>query len=415
MIKSWADHCSSDEESDDGTHHPARSEISPVVEETEEEASVEDLLHEDGGPLDPEQLDFSGIDLPSRPPFTAHISNLSFKIKDEQTLGDEVQMLAKFRYRMLEDKGLIHVVGARFGMDRGTGNRKGFGYVDVEDVEELKLLLCLNDGFSEILGRPVRIQLATSSHTKKNWNSKNKNDRQGVPDVDGSAFQGGRFSNRNKSSQNNNDNRDKKDAPPRQRKTLQLKPRTVPSDVEIKEKTNSNRGNIFGRAKPRDETSKNENTTTEALGSPSRASANKTKSSLAMRKDSYSESASVEHKTKGGRGGSNNNGRGARGRSDSKDLDRRNKDAGGRGGRGGRGKVRGGGNKGGGKGDDKQNNTAGRKKTGAKGNSRSNDKPTVDNSSKKPANALPVQQTEKKKATKSLNAFAALGFDSDSD
>lgn len=409
MIKSWADHCSSDEESDDGMHHPARGEIPTVAEGIEEEYE-DDYLHEDGGLPEPMQLDFTGVQLPTQPPFTAYLRNLNFKIRDEQTLADEVQRLADSRYRMLENKDLIHVLGARFGMDRNTGSRKGYGYVDVENVEELKLLLSLNDGLSVIMDRPVKIELAQSSRNKKSWNSRNNRENQTVPDVDGSAFQGGRFANRDKKNQNNNHGRDKKDTSPRQRPTLQLKPRTVPAHEESTTGSSS-RSNIFGRARPRNENSTNKNTTTD--GASSQSSANKTKNLDSVRSDSSNtDSVGTEHKMKGGRTGSNNNGRGSRGRSDSKDYDRRHKDAGNR---GGRGRNRGGGSKVGGKGDDKKDNSAGRKKTGAKGNPRSNEKSTTDNSSKKPANSLPVQKTEEKKNTKSLNAFAALGFDSDSD
>ncbi len=147
-MKSWADHCSSDEESDDGIHHPARGDVPAIMEnvvEEEEEVNDEGSFHEenDGGPPPPVEGDYSHLEFPSKPPFTAHLSNLNFKIKDEEALCHHVETMVDYRYRM-RGKGLVHAVNARFGTDRATGSRKGFGYVDVQSLDEVSTIISLH-------------------------------------------------------------------------------------------------------------------------------------------------------------------------------------------------------------------------------------------------------------------------------
>ena len=260
------------------------------------------------------------------------------------------------------------------------------------------LLLDLNDGFSQLLGRPVRIELAQSSRNKKDWNHNNNRDRR-IPDVDGSKFQGGRYSNRNNNNKNNNQQKNNDTIPNanKQRPTLKLKPRSTDTSNGSNKDVAKTKSNIFGGAKPRDESTWSENKNSN----PSTDS-----STTTAIKDNSGPTES----------NNDNNKRGTRGRErlNSKDSDRKmsNKDNTSNGGRGHGGRGRGG--KGGGKGENgKQSRPNNNRKTGKE----KERKKTDDHKNNKPIpaqKAVTAPETAKKPAA-SLNAFAALGFDSDSD
>ena len=166
-MKSWADHCSSDEESDDGMHHPAR--LTGPEESLDADLSYEEsvghisVTGEDGEALDqldapgggrggrfhhhnrqpqPEEIPFpADVDLdnlppnfPTQAPYTAHIRNLSFKIESPTDLAEKIEGLTKWRY---QKKKSVTVTNARVGVDRATGKRKGFGYVEFDTPEEV--------------------------------------------------------------------------------------------------------------------------------------------------------------------------------------------------------------------------------------------------------------------------------------
>ena len=116
-MKSWADHCSSDEESfnedtpldkfdsdDEEVQEPATKELEQKMEET----TLEDE------PPKPEELPPPRTyDFPSGPPFTLFVGNLSYNIKDGQQLGEALTNLVKDRLQ--QD---IHVVRGKIGFDR---------------------------------------------------------------------------------------------------------------------------------------------------------------------------------------------------------------------------------------------------------------------------------------------------------
>ena len=141
-MKSWADHCSSDEESfnedtpldtfdDDDDEQPAAKEL----EQEMEQAAISDPKPEEAEeppqpPPEPRTYDF-----PSGPPFTLFVGNLSYNIKDGQQLGDAVADLVKDRLQQE-----INVVRGKIGIDRqnpGSNRHKGFGYVEVSSLEEV--------------------------------------------------------------------------------------------------------------------------------------------------------------------------------------------------------------------------------------------------------------------------------------
>ena len=139
MKKSWADHCSSDEDSEPAKHQlpensiPSNQGAFPYNDTIDTDLSFTDrsgtfltkdvTLGEEYPPAPP-PVDFGRIppNAPGRAPFTAHIGNLSFGVKEGPELADEVEKLVRDRY--LGDES-VTVTEARVGVDRETGKRKG--------------------------------------------------------------------------------------------------------------------------------------------------------------------------------------------------------------------------------------------------------------------------------------------------
>jgi len=250
MKKSWADHCSSDEDSEPAKHQlpensiPSNQGAFPYNDTIDTDLSFTDrsgtfltkdvTLGEEYPPAPP-PVDFGHIppNAPGRAPFTAHIGNLSFGVKEGPELADEVEKLVRDRY--LGDES-VTVTEARVGVDRETGKRKGFGYVEFDSLKELLILLNLNDGFSEIAGRMVRIDIAQS--TRRRRTSRNDSYHRGsddIPnDIDGSQFRGGV-------------RRQPTDGVKPRRRSLKLNPKTENSDTRFEGSSD-----IFGGAKPKE-------------------------------------------------------------------------------------------------------------------------------------------------------------------
>eukprot|EP00980_Cylindrotheca_fusiformis_P003841 scaffold858_cov123-Cylindrotheca_fusiformis.AAC.17 len=227
-MKSWADHCSSDEESFDDeinerlTGQQLDDQVVPETEnivEPEPEAEVVPP---------PEKV----YDFPERPPFTAFVGNLAYSVDEGEKLKAGLSDLAIDRL----GEGQINVISGRVATDR-NGRHRGFGYVEVESLDQLKALMTLNDGKSMIGGRKVQFDTAND---RNNGNGRSKNKQWGP--VDGSKFRGGRFSNGNDRSSKG------ADKAPAQRTTLKLAPRTKP----IEGGSTSSSSDIFGGAKARD-------------------------------------------------------------------------------------------------------------------------------------------------------------------
>eukprot|EP01083_Nonionella_stella_P190926 707002_1 len=274
----WADQ-SSDEDSDDGLH-PMRLSAHNLVDLDEGDDGIDDgidndLSYDESGsqrPDDrmskdsnleleeekipyPSEIDFDKVpeDFPRQPPYTAHIRNLAFKISTPEELTSKIEGLVNFRYK--GDKR-VNVKDARLGMDRKTGQRKGFGYVEFDTEKELMILLNINDGFSRVNGRPIEINIARPPQNRNNnrggdrrdYNNMRGGDRDrgGVPEIDGSKFRGG-FSRNNNNNRGggrggDNNNSNNKDTP-RERTSLKLAPRSRPvASGEGKEKSPADGG-----------------------------------------------------------------------------------------------------------------------------------------------------------------------------
>ena len=151
MIKSWADHCSSDEEDSVHDDHVAQE----IAEEAAAKLGVDDAavpVHSDevvpsdgGGPPPAKTYDF-----PSQPPFTAFVGNLSYQINENPLLVEAVQNLADER---LEQP--VKILGGRIAYHRqnNNGNHRGFGYVEVETLDQVSTLCAkalAQDGFANL-------------------------------------------------------------------------------------------------------------------------------------------------------------------------------------------------------------------------------------------------------------------------
>jgi translation initiation factor 4B len=83
------------------------------------------------------------LPLPTQPPYTAHIGNLSFDVTDS-----EIE-------RYFED---CKVSNVRIMKDRIDNRPKGFGYVEFADLDSLKTALSRSDG--QLAGRSIRVSVA---------------------------------------------------------------------------------------------------------------------------------------------------------------------------------------------------------------------------------------------------------------
>ncbi|ORE04960.1 RNA-binding domain-containing protein [Rhizopus microsporus var. microsporus] len=83
------------------------------------------------------------VELPTKPPYTAHIASLSFDATEDDLAG------------LFAD---LKIVSIRLLRDRQTERPKGFGYVEFEDLDSLKKALEFSG--ESIHGRSIRISVA---------------------------------------------------------------------------------------------------------------------------------------------------------------------------------------------------------------------------------------------------------------
>jgi RNA recognition motif-containing protein len=128
MMKSWADHSSSDEES-----------FVDEVQEELEKLVVGDGPHEGGVDEVEEPKSETAeppaekvYDFPTRPPFTAFVGNLAYSVKEPEQLQDALMEAADGRL----GEGKINVISGRVATDR-NGRHRGFGYVEVETLDQV--------------------------------------------------------------------------------------------------------------------------------------------------------------------------------------------------------------------------------------------------------------------------------------
>jgi hypothetical protein len=146
----WADHCSSDDESDDGLHparlasnHSAEQDLSNDLsyDPSDTGAALSVTAGDDDIELEketipyPPEIDMNNLpeNFPTEAPYTAYVRNLSFYIKTEDEFASSVEELINKRYEGLKK---AKVVRTRFGIDREK-KRKSFGYVEFGTPEEV--------------------------------------------------------------------------------------------------------------------------------------------------------------------------------------------------------------------------------------------------------------------------------------
>ena len=80
-------------------------------------------------------------DLPTGPPYTLFVGNLSYSIKDGRQLGESIRELV--RNRMKQDLSIVKGrIGAGGGGNNGqNSNHRGYGYVEVGSLEEVRTVL----------------------------------------------------------------------------------------------------------------------------------------------------------------------------------------------------------------------------------------------------------------------------------
>ena len=127
MKKSWADHCSSDEESLDNFDFDD-------LDDSTDQLGLVDAPHEEdliSPPEEPLPLEMV-YNLPDRPPYTAFVGNLNFSLKEpEQLKVAIIDAVSKQQGKQLD------VVEARIATDRRDGKHRGFGYVEVATLEDV--------------------------------------------------------------------------------------------------------------------------------------------------------------------------------------------------------------------------------------------------------------------------------------
>ena len=168
MVKGWADHCSSDEESDGEFRQHVAENARAATDTAAAVASPEptSLTRE----RKPKEFVF-----PDAPPYVAYVGNLSYDIKSAEQLAKLLIEVAK------ETLGVdIVIQQQRLVADRRDPNKphRGFGYVHVETLEMLQELVKLHDVI--MAGR--KLQLDTANELKNNGSN-----------VDGSKFRGGKY------------------------------------------------------------------------------------------------------------------------------------------------------------------------------------------------------------------------------
>mmetsp|Transcript_7014 Transcript_7014/g.12205 ORF Transcript_7014/g.12205 Transcript_7014/m.12205 type:complete len:371 (-) Transcript_7014:364-1476(-) len=266
MKKSWADEVSSDEDEDYETmipivdEPPSQPPISTnnndndhdndqEVDKADDEAdAVEPGPQEEAEEEQPRRR--KEYELPDGPPFTAFIGNLAFSVKEPDELGQRVSDLLKERFQ--KD---VKVVRSRVAIDRREKKHRGFGYVEVETLDDLKAVLELDDGKSVIAGRPIHLDVAQphasgvgNNNHNNNSSSRGMNRGPSLSEVDGASFRGGRY-NKQRSTSFRRSNSTSSENGGGQRQSLKLQPRTKAKDETNSSGSNSN---IFGDGKARE-------------------------------------------------------------------------------------------------------------------------------------------------------------------
>ena len=119
-IKSWAD-ASSDDDSDDDVRPPPR----PIPSYNDHDDNDDDVVPPPPHSTRPQYT------IPSNPPYTSYIGNISYEIRNTTELCAEVR-------EMLNRRNVTGFATARLMLDRDTDRSKGYGYVEFQSGQEVR-------------------------------------------------------------------------------------------------------------------------------------------------------------------------------------------------------------------------------------------------------------------------------------
>lgn len=125
MQQSWADVGSDSDDDDDQA--PVNQAPPPKVE-TEAEPEYYD---EEPEP----ELALKEYNWPTEPPFTAYVGNLSYEIKTSEQMSQGLQDILHDRLQ-----ASVNIVTARLAIDHQENRSLGYGYVELETVEDVSWL-----------------------------------------------------------------------------------------------------------------------------------------------------------------------------------------------------------------------------------------------------------------------------------
>jgi hypothetical protein len=301
------------------------------------------------------------FEYPTEAPYTAFVGNLPYSVATNEDLTDAMNSLVQKKLGEA-DAATIVFQNAKLIVDRQNGNRpKGFGYIEVETVDQLRHLMKLANVRCELDGRRIQLDVATRKPTTthntnpSSTSSSSFRDRRSFRNsageaadhpVDGTKFRGGVFASPEATAAAAIE---ESPASPRERSSLKLKPRSKPvaEGEDNNDTNNASSSSIFGQAKPRDEGSWRERRDSERdmeKNKPAAAGATEKQPMAAVvgNKDALpSRGGGRGREARGGRDFSSGRGRGESGR------EGRGRDGGGRGRDGGGGREVGRGREGG--------------------------------------------------------------------
>lgn len=243
MVRGWGD--SSDEEDDKEEEEIPKEPTDPPKKEIPKEATdpPKEEPHDEGVGTTEEAVQRSEeapreppkpkvFEFPSEPPYTAYVGNLPYSIADAEQFATAV--LDNVQQHLQIDT--IVVKEAKLIMDHQSGRPKGFGYLEVETVDQLKDLMKLA-GRAQIDGRRINFDVSMRKQSRGSFRRSFRQE-EGRGQVDGNSFRGGKFA------------KEETNEDPRQRPSLKLKPRSKPVDGDS---NNTSTSSIFGGGKARDE------------------------------------------------------------------------------------------------------------------------------------------------------------------
>lgn len=128
-MQSWADIASDSDDDSVGMHHPANQPPpkEASVQEEPEPAEEEVVIEEEEGEVPPKEYNW-----PSEPPFTAYVGNLPYSVKESEELSQAIQDLLGDRFQ-----ATVSITKSRLAIDRQDNRPRGFGYVEVETVDDV--------------------------------------------------------------------------------------------------------------------------------------------------------------------------------------------------------------------------------------------------------------------------------------